>query len=256
MFKTSDYLLALLLLPFTTATVQAQVVTFLSGEQKNLLIELYTSQGCSSCPPAERLLSTLVDSDKLWQSYFPIALHVNYWNYLGWADTYSNGLSSERQQQHFKRSNTSNVYTPQFVINGSEWRGFFRSAPLPSLSFQASGRLKLQLDTQKNTADMHFTNLSQDIPAFCHFAWLAFDPPMKITAGENNGITLGQDFALLSLTSSPAEFKNNQFNCKTQLARSNPKRVRANTPKQAFIGWMATSGHKPIQVTGGWLILK
>ena len=253
MYKFPRYLLSLLMLPLTTAMLQAQVVTFQSGEQKNLLIELYTSQGCSSCPPAEHLLSTLMDSDKLWQSYFPIALHVNYWNYLGWSDTYSNALSNERQQ-HFKRSNTSNVYTPQFVIDGSEWRGFFRSAPLPNLPNQSSGQLKLQLDTGANTADMTLTNLSQDIPAYCHFALLSFDPEVAITAGENSGLTLAQDFALLSLTTSAAEFKNNQFICKAQLAKLDETIASTSkTSKQAIVGWIATQGHQPIQVTGGWL---
>jgi len=243
-------------LSFTLLLEQAnaQVYNYQSGEQKNQLIELYTSQGCSSCPPAEHLLSTLVQSKQLFKRYFPIALHVDYWNYLGWSDTYSNSHSNQRQQKHFKQSNTSNIYTPQFVVDGNEWRGFFRGAPLPALSKQATGLLKLQVDDTLGVASMRFSRANSWIPSACHFALLAFDPSVKVTAGENSGLKLSQDFAMLEIASSHAEFKNDQFTCNAQLSKLPALAVKpTKNRKYAVVSWMASQLHSPIQVTGGWL---
>jgi len=232
----------------------AQVYNYQSGEQKNQLIELYTSQGCSSCPPAEHLLSTLVQSKQLFKRYFPIALHVDYWNYLGWSDTYSSSQSNQRQQQHFKQSNTSNIYTPQFVVDGHEWRGFFRGAALPALSQQATGLLKLQVDDTLGAVSMLFSRSNSKVPSYCHFALLAFDPSVKVTAGENSGLNLSQDFAMLEITTSHAEFKDDYFKCNAQLStlpalKDKPTKNR----KYAVVSWMSSQLHSPIQVTGGWL---
>ena len=232
----------------------AHVYNYQSGEQKNQLIELYTSQGCSSCPPAEYLLTTLVQSKQLFKRYFPIALHVDYWNYLGWSDTYSNAHSNRHQQQHFEQSNTSNIYTPQFVVDGNEWRGFFRGAPLPALSQQATGLLKLQVDDTLGAASMHFSRSNSKIPSDCHFALLAFDPSVKVTAGENSGLILSQDFAMLEITTSHAEFKNDHFTCSAQLSKLPALTNQpANNRRYAVVSWMVSQLHSPIQVTGGWL---
>jgi len=234
----------------------AQIHHYQSSEQKNQLIELYTSQGCSSCPPAEHLLTNLVDSEQLWQRYFPIALHVNYWNYLGWSDTYSSAQANEYQQQHFKHSNTSNIYTPQFVVDGNEWRGFFRSAPLPTISNKLAGQLSLQLDDSSAMASMQFANISANIPALCHFALLSFDPHVEITAGENSGLSLSQDFAMLEILTERSEFKNDHYKCATSLTAL-PRLTQSLgvIKKYALFGWMASQTHRPIQVTGGWLKL-
>ena len=83
---------------------------------------------------------------------------------------------------------------------------------------------------------------------------LTFDPEVAITAGENSGLTLAQDFALVSLITSAAQFKNNQFICEAQFAKLDAATVsNSKNAKQAIGGWVATQGHKPIQVTGGWL---
>lgn len=88
-------------------------------------VELYTSQGCSSCPPAEQWLSSFTQHSELWKTLFPLAFHVSYWNYIGWKDPYSKRAFSQRQYDHLNAKNTGQVYTPQFVINGKEWRGWF-----------------------------------------------------------------------------------------------------------------------------------
>ena len=253
MFRISLPLLALLLLPITSTTY-AQLLTFQSGERRNLLIELYTSQGCSSCQPAEQLLSNLLASDKLWKSYFPLALHVDYWNYLGWTDTYANPLTGERQQQHLKLNNISNIYTPEFVINAKEWRGFFRADRLPPVPTEVSGQLVLQFDTETKDAKMQLHNLAKTRPALCHFGLLTFDENVEIMAGENSGLTIAQDFVLLSLDSVDAEFNNNNYQCRVKVsALEQINNLGIDGRKYAIIGWMENIIAAPIQVTGGWL---
>lgn len=86
------------------------------------LVELFTSEGCSSCPPADILLSKLVASAKQNDLHlYPISLHVDYWNRLGWRDPFSQKQFTQRQQEYAKSFNSGKVATPQFVINGSQY---------------------------------------------------------------------------------------------------------------------------------------
>lgn len=82
------------------------------------MLELFTSQGCSSCPPADRLLSKL-RGEKFSGVVIPLAYHVDYWNHLGWSDPFSSPKWSERQREYAASIQGSQVYTPQLVINGT-----------------------------------------------------------------------------------------------------------------------------------------
>ena len=82
------------------------------------VVELFTSQGCSSCPPADKALETLAREGKV----VALAYHVDYWNYLGWADTMASKENTERQYAYARMFGRSGVYTPQAVINGREHR--------------------------------------------------------------------------------------------------------------------------------------
>ena len=94
----------------------AQEVTV--GEPPNTpvkgVIELFTSQGCSSCPPADTLLKTLSDDP----SIIALSLPVDYWNYLGWKDTFASPRNTERQRNYARTRGDGAIYTPQAVING------------------------------------------------------------------------------------------------------------------------------------------
>jgi len=79
------------------------------------VLELFTSQGCSSCPPADALLSELGASTR---SLIPLAFHVDYWNHLGWSDPFSSRQFSQRQSEYARAMNLGDVYTPQMVIAG------------------------------------------------------------------------------------------------------------------------------------------
>ena len=78
------------------------------------VVELYTSQGCSSCPPADRLLAQLADRGDV----IALALHVDYWDYIGWADDLADPAFSDRQRAYARAADASHVYTPQMVVGG------------------------------------------------------------------------------------------------------------------------------------------
>src|SRR5689334_8314649 len=73
---------------------------FTSGETQVALLELFTSEGCSSCPPAERWLGALRDAPGLWRDFVPIAFHVNYWDRLGWPDRFASREATQRQHAY------------------------------------------------------------------------------------------------------------------------------------------------------------
>lgn len=79
-----------------------------------VIVELFTSQGCSSCPPADAMLDELTDRDDV----IPLALHVDYWDYIGWKDSFAKPAHTERQRAYARAANTNTIYTPQFIVGG------------------------------------------------------------------------------------------------------------------------------------------
>ncbi|WP_084198797.1 DUF1223 domain-containing protein [Halioglobus japonicus] len=83
---------------------------FVSPERQATLLELYTSQGCSSCPPAERWFNTLTDSSRLWDDLVPVVFHVDDWSYLGWKDRFARAEFSQRQRRYKAEDAVQVVY--------------------------------------------------------------------------------------------------------------------------------------------------
>src|SRR5215470_11757488 len=108
--------------------------TFESSDTQSSLIELFTSEGCSSCPPAEKWLSRLKSNQELWKKIVPLAFHVDYWDHLGWRDRFAKPEFNSRQQHYAAAWGGDSVYTPGFVVNGKEWRGWFGGDVTPTSS--------------------------------------------------------------------------------------------------------------------------
>lgn len=89
------------------ATVQAEPV---------VVVELYTSQGCSSCPPADEFVAMLAANPQI----LPLALHVDYWDYIGWEDKFANPKFTDRQKAYAKAVGSRTIYTPQLIIGGAD----------------------------------------------------------------------------------------------------------------------------------------
>jgi hypothetical protein len=167
---------------------------FHSGPDQIHLIELYTSEGCSSCPPAERWLSSLSQEAGLWREFVPVAFHVSYWDKLGWRDTYASKDATQRQYAYAASWSANSVYTPCFVLDGREWRPSGRP---PSLSKAAKPGV-LAATWEQGICRLQFTPDSEG-----HDRWdgsialLGSGLKSRVTAGENAGETLVHEFTVL-----------------------------------------------------------
>ena len=81
-----------------------------------VVVELYTSQGCSSCPPADEFLAMMASDPRI----LPLALHVDYWDYIGWADKFAHAAFTDRQRDYARVINSRTIYTPQLIIGGQD----------------------------------------------------------------------------------------------------------------------------------------
>ena len=163
-----------------------------SGPQAPTVVELYTSEGCSSCPPADRWLSGLPVSPQL----LALAFHVDYWDALGWQDRFASPAHTQRQRRWQKTMGTRFVYTPQAVVNGADWRGL--PGPLPARAPVASSTLpSIHLLRQGRTLTADVLPPATSPPSDARFSgyWAVLENGLQtaIKAGENQGALLRHD---------------------------------------------------------------
>ncbi|TQV66136.1 DUF1223 domain-containing protein [Exilibacterium tricleocarpae] len=168
------------------------------------LLELYTSEGCSSCPPADKWLSQLRRAPGLWTEIVPVAFHVDYWNYLGWRDQLADSRFSERQRRYRRSGGVKSVYTPGFVVGGREWRGWFQRRPLPQAEPAPVGVLAVTVTDNRYRAQFTRADGVAARPLELYVALLGMDLKTDIKRGENRGRRLTHDFAVLGLSRRPA----------------------------------------------------
>ena len=107
------------ILPFLLFSVT--LVHFSYAQNSPVIIELFTSQGCSSCPAADKNLSEILErSHKEGTQVYGLSFHVDYWNYIGWKDPYSSKAFTERQRNYGEQMNLRSIYTPQMIVNGKD----------------------------------------------------------------------------------------------------------------------------------------
>ncbi|MEJ2116285.1 MAG: DUF1223 domain-containing protein, partial [Gammaproteobacteria bacterium] len=169
----------------------SQDIAFQSGNKQVSLVELYTSQGCSSCPPADKWLSKLKNEPGLWNKFVPVAFHVDYWDYIGWKDSFSKNEFSNRQRLHRKQGNVKVVYTPGFFLNGKEWKRGFRSVP-NTTNNRAAGNLQATL--KDNILKVNYDSSKPIRNAKLNVGILGFGYQTPINAGENSNRVLAEDF--------------------------------------------------------------
>jgi hypothetical protein len=222
--------------------LQGQTVTgFESGPAQVSLLELYTSEGCSSCPPAEAWLSTLSQNAQLWRAVVPVAFHVDYWDNLGWKDGFSSREFTQRQRLYAASWGSGSVYTPAFVWNGLEWRGWGRA--LPGSENPQAGKLVVQVSG--NHLEINYSPVRSNGSYAVAIAPLKMNATSHVTAGENGGRTLAHQFIAMNLTRTDLNLSKDSFgaavSCPTDRA-------------DALAVWVTLSGSLvPIQATGGLL---
>jgi hypothetical protein len=184
-----EIFLTALALP-TLAFAAGTVCEVKSGETITPVIELYTSEGCSSCPPADKWLSTLKGKPVVAQAF-----HVGYWDYIGWADRFASPVHTTRQREIASANNLRTIYTPQLVCNGRDWRdGYGRG------TIESNSPAKTSITMQRSPSmDSFEARISPNNPST---SWSAYwtvtehGHNSKVKAGENAGEFLQHDFVV------------------------------------------------------------
>ncbi|GAA4325495.1 DUF1223 domain-containing protein [Mucilaginibacter gynuensis] len=159
------------------------------------VIELFTSEGCSSCPAADAVLAKIQQEKKDQQVYI-LAYHVDYWNRLGWKDAFSKHAYSERQYKYTGWIKGASVYTPQVVVNGKtefvgSQEGTLRNAITASLKEQHNTRLLLNgLKVDKSGVTVNYEAENAGIKDVLLFALVQKNARTVVKSGENEGRTL------------------------------------------------------------------
>jgi hypothetical protein len=237
--RMAAFLLLLLLAPVSHAQQQ-----FTSSAAQTQLIELYTSEGCSSCPPADQWLSRFTSAPDLWQRVIPIAFHVDYWDYIGWPDRFASPAFAQRQRLHKKQRNTRAVYTPGFVVNGKEWKGWWANKQAPHAE-QQPGVLSITLD-DKNFAAGFAANDANNSPQQLTVAIVGFDITTAVQAGENRGELLNHNFVVLAIDRFTGE---QQWQGKLPVVEQ-----PFNASRFGLVAWVSDEQSLvPVQAVGGWL---
>ena len=200
------------------------------------LIELFTSEGCSSCPPADAWMSGLKTERGLWREFVPVAFHVNYWDNLGWPDRFASPRFTQRQRDYAALWRSNSVYTPGFVLDGREWRG----RELPGAAGEKGGVLRIRIADDRATVS--YPPDGRKLSA--HLAWQAGEVENDVKAGENRGRKLRHDFVALSIETQPLDPKTGAATFTT----AKPGEAKA------VAAWITEAGRpEPVQATGGTL---
>ncbi len=170
--------------------------------QRVALLELYTSEGCNSCPPVDRWVSSLPQPQFVPQRLVVLAFHVDYWNYLGWHDRFSQRHFTERQQARVRANGLRTAYTPQLVLNGRDFRDtagiekqvarINAQAPDVNLTLRAD-KMGLAL---KTSVSVNPVVPSTREPMELYVALYENNLESEVQAGENRGKRLQHDYVV------------------------------------------------------------
>lgn len=260
MIKRIPFLFAVLIgagvLTNTTITrevgANTEPLSYTSGPQRVSLVELYTSEGCSSCPPADRFLSSLNDSDALWNDVVPLAFHVTYWDRLGWPDRFAKTDYDRRQRQTARRENAG-VYTPGMFRDGEEWRTWRYRNEVEGRgnSTSNSGTLTLT-QTAPNFWQLDFVPAPDYEGLSAPTATLAVlgnNVYNDIERGENAGRKLRHDFVVLTMDRQTLNSDSQRMSATFKLDASNLERGAGVS--HSIAAWVEDGNGSPVQALGG-----
>jgi hypothetical protein len=202
-FRLGALFSALLMVPLA-APAAPTTCKAASGPQTVAVLELYTSEGCSSCPPADHQMSTLAPSGFTPDRVVPLVFHVDYWDYIGWKDRFASPAYSVRQRDLANLGGARVVYTPQFFLNGQDFRG--SQSRLKSLIGELNktpARADIQIGLEATTAaqwdivgQIHVPLAASATDAVVYLAVYESRLASAVKAGENKGVTLKHDFVV------------------------------------------------------------
>lgn len=225
------------------SAVSAAAIT--SGPERVDLIELYSSEGCSSCPPADSWMNSLRRNKRLWKEFVPVVFHVDFWDYLDWKDRYAKPPFTHRQREYDKAWNSPGMVTPAFVLNGRNWKaGPFRRIPRPGKEVVGTLWVEYRSGDDFEVVFEPAGLFTGGGPWTAHLALLLFDIRSEVTRGENAGKTLEHEFIAAEYASSKMQ--------ETQGRHSASLKLPAGKAG-ALTAWI-TRGTDPdtIQAAGGY----
>ena len=215
-----------------------------------MLVELFTSEGCSNCPAADEWLARLQDHDRLWTEVVPMAFHVDYWDYLGWRDPFARATYTQRQHQYATWWAARHVYTPAFAVNGREWRGYFNGDPLPAGQEGEGGDLELKVEDGRAIVT-YVPRAIGTAPAtlVVHVTQLGFGLTSQVHSGENRGRDLRHAFLVTQLQSKTLKLDGATY--RTEIVLEAPT---VNGDRRAIAAWVVSQDElTPLQTVAGWL---
>ena len=173
------------------ALAAAPMCEVVSGDRLTPVIELYTSEGCSSCPPADQWLSTLKGKPVVAQAF-----HVAYWDYIGWKDRFASPQFTTRQREVASTNGLNGIYTPQLVRNGRDWRNWRQ--PGQSLDFTLPARASITLRRTEGVDGFEArVTPSSGVDGWdAYWTVTAHNFSSHVKAGENSGEFLKHDFVV------------------------------------------------------------
>lgn len=187
-----------------------------SSKQRVALLELYTSEGCSSCPPTDRWLSALKSDRAVPAALLPLAFHVDYWNDIGWADPFSQAGFSNRQREHSRRRGARFVVTPQLLLDGVNYQRPLLFSDIDTKT-QAINRTAPEAEirmTEVRQTQSLAVRVDAHVPdkslreAKLFIAVYENNLRTKVTAGENAGSVLTHDFVVRELSAPVSVYEN------------------------------------------------
>jgi hypothetical protein len=176
-------------------TLSVGLVAAASAETRPVVLELFTSEGCSSCPPAEVIVNELAQR----RDVLPLSFHVDYWDDLGWRDRYSLASATERQRGYARKLRRSSVYTPQAIIDGSrDIVGSQRGAVMDAVSGRRDG-VATSVSVSGGTIQIRVGAGSDAASADVLLVGYLREATTPIGRGENSGRTIKESNIVLSL---------------------------------------------------------
>lgn len=231
----------LLLILILIITQSSFALEWESGNKRVHLLELFTSESCSSCPPTEKWLNTLKDNDRVFKDFVPVEFHVDYWNYLDWEDRFSKPEYTHRQRSYASARGSNRIFTPQLLMNSTEDRRYIQG--VPARSKEKTVNLKANFNKEKNQLSLKIES-SQKEKYICELALLGGSYKTKVKGGENEGKSLEHEFVVLDLLQQNSSQNECLFKIEKQKSLKN----------KAIAVWIKKKNDfKVIQATGSFL---
>lgn len=235
-------LLALLALSMNSMAQSAddtQTNSVKSPQNRVALLELYTSEGCSSCPPADRFLSGLKSAGISSKQLIPMAFHVTYWDYIGWKDRFASERYDNRQRDLAHKHNSKSIYTPQFVLVGEDYRRYKTFSSDINKLVSQKAKVELELEVKRVDEEIQL-KLKSDITdsdvkeVGFYFAIVENNLSSDVSDGENDGELLHHNYVVRKLSGPYYQSKPNNQSAKEHTIKLNAEWKKRDLSIVAF----------------------